>query len=180
MREGALGSGARDVEFPDCRADRLERTAGVPDRRLLRLGACPETRDGVIGVLHLAAQPVERSHVGIQPGLTSDDIVAEVVDTPMCVVSLDGQGHGTGLELGAGFLEPLYFRGKRSRALNKRRMSRAGFGSALIQRLGILPRLEHPALSADQTFVRRLLIAFEPGDRQTRFLLASVERVAFL
>src|SRR5215831_6256640 len=108
MREGALGGGARDVEFPDRRTDRLERAAGVPDRRLLRLGVCPETRDGVIGVLHITAQPVERSHVGIEPGLTFDDVLAEVVDTPMCVVPLDGQGHGTCLELGAGFLEALY------------------------------------------------------------------------
>ena len=180
MREGAFGGGARDVEFRDRGPDRIERPARVSDRRFLRLAGGAQSRDGVIGVQHVAAEVVEGSHVGVELRLPLDHGGAQVLDAPARVIALDGEGHSARLELSAGLLEPLHFGGQCGRALDERRMSGSGFGRPLIQLFGGLARLEHPALSGHQPFVRRLLIAFEPRNRQARFLLPAVERVALL
>ena len=138
--------------------------------------------DGVVGRLHVAAQRVERAHVGVELRFARRrwPRAAPRRGAASCV-ELGGQRGRARLELGGRLLEPLHFGGERGGALDQRRVRRR----RLRRRGGSAPRSASRAsnsrrCASGQPLVGRALLVLEPRDRRARFLLPAIERVALL
>ncbi len=169
---------AGDVELGHDGADRVERAARLLDRRFEIVGAAAQHRHRLAGGHHHLAQRVELADVGVELRFAGRDRRAQLVDAAPRLVELRASAAARSSSSAPASSSRTHLDRQRARALDQRRVRRAGFGGAAAQILGRLARLEQPALGDGQPLVGLALRLVEPRDRRARLFLAAIERVA--
>ena len=179
MSEIALGGCALNVELGHRPAEIFERRTRSTDQALVLVGRDAERGDLVVSRMNFLTKRFERQDVCVELRNTLENGHMELIHAACDVVAFGCERPRTGLELGARFLEPLHFGREGCGSLDEPGVRRAGVGGPAAQVVGGFAGFEEQPLGQSQTLVGRPLLAFEPGDRLTRFFLPAIEPVAF-